>query len=134
VYLSVRCGDTLSGFERYFVVSWQVVEDTDPEGFRNPQGLFFLPRACFGRFAAGTGEDVIQFFQGGFAQLELQGAQGASQVIVRARADNWGSDDGVVQQPGQGHVSRLFARFHSARGFFVSRVAMGKSLDIFIFS
>ena len=39
-----------------------------------------LPGIGFRRFAAGAGPDLVQLLQGGFVQLDLQGAQGAGQA------------------------------------------------------
>jgi len=48
-----------------------------------------LPGVRFRGSAPGTGPDLVQFLKRGLVQLDLEGAQGASQLLDGARANTF---------------------------------------------
>src|SRR4051812_7014347 len=68
-----------------------------------------LPGIRLGRFAAGAGEDFVELLHRRGVELDLGGADRAGELLERARSDDRGGDDGVVQQPRQADVGGLLA-------------------------
>src|SRR4051812_46367412 len=59
----------------------------------------------------GPGEDVVESAEDVLAQVDLQGPEGAVELLHRAGADDRGGDTVLVQQPRQCDVGRLLAEF-----------------------
>ncbi|MNW66759.1 hypothetical protein D3C74_452610 [compost metagenome] len=69
-------------------------------------------RSCTAR----TREDLIQTLQYRLIQKDLQAAQGAFELLQRARADDRRGDCGIRQQPGEGDIILRFAKLKAQFG------------------
>src|SRR5581483_12062901 len=69
-----------------------------------------LPGVRLGRLAAGAREDRVELPELLVIQLDLERAQAAVQLLDRARPDDRGGDNRVVQQPGQRDIGGLLAQ------------------------
>src|SRR5690242_11186621 len=73
------------------------------------------PRVGLGRLAAGPGPDLVEPIGLLVAQLDLERAQAAGQLLERARPDDRRGHHRVAQQPGQRYVGRLLAQLAAER-------------------
>src|SRR3954452_2188579 len=67
------------------------------------------PGVRLGRRATWPGEDLVEAGQRLVVQVDLEGTQRAVQLLDRARPDDRGGDDRLVQQPGDPDVCGVLA-------------------------
>src|SRR5262245_38169649 len=71
------------------------------------------PRLRAGATAADRRKDAVQRGERLLGEGELQGTQGAVELIHGARPDDRGGDPRPAQQPGERHVGRILAEIRA---------------------
>src|SRR4051812_22386006 len=69
-----------------------------------------LPSVSFGCFAAWAGPHLIELAKRVFGERYVQCAQTPRQLLYSAWADDRSRDGGIVQQPSQRNVRRVFTK------------------------
>src|SRR5207244_548293 len=76
------------------------------------------------RRSARSREDLVELFQRGFVERELERAQRRVELLDGARADDGASHHRVLQQPRERHVGGRLAELGTQRLVFLESVAM----------